>query len=162
MTPASATSSATDFDFFFGHWSVQHRRLRQRLVGCTEWDAFTGTCRTQPMLDGAANVDDNWLDLPGGAYRALTLRSFDPTTRLWAIWWLDGRQPHQLDVPMRGSFADGVGLFLADEVIGGRAVRVRFLWSHITPQSCRWEQAFSVDGGETWEANWVMTMSRCD
>mgnify|MGYP000535290962 CR=1 FL=1 len=98
------TASVHDFDFFHGDWRVQHRRLRARLAGCDDWDTFDGTSRVRPLLGGAGNVDDNALDLPGGAYRAVTLRSCDPATGLWSIWWLDGRWPHRLDVPMVGRF----------------------------------------------------------
>lgn len=155
-------STASDFDFFHGHWQVSHRRLKRRLAGCTEWEAFSGRSHCEPLLGGAGNVDDNELELPSGTYRAATLRSFDPGTGEWAIWWLDGRHPHQIDTPMRGSFSEGVGRFFADDQFEGRSIRVRFLWSHITPQSARWEQAFSEDGGETWEVNWVMDFERLD
>lgn len=102
-------------------------------------------------------MDDNYLDLPGGAYRAVTMRAFDPTTRQWSIWWLDGRNPGSLGDPMRGSFENGVGCFLADDVLQGRNIKVRFLWYPSKDGSPRWEQAFSEDNGQTWETNWIMT-----
>jgi hypothetical protein len=151
-----------DFDFLFGRWQVRHQRLKERLVGCTQWDTFEGRSSAWPLLDGFGNVDDNWIHLPGGAYRAATLRAFDPASATWSIWWLDGRYPDRIDVPMRGSFSDGVGRFLADETIGGRPVRVRFLWSDITATTCRWQQAFSVDRGDSWEINWLMDFTRTD
>lgn len=160
-TPAPAHPGAADFDFLLGRWRVTHHRLRERLVGDDRWDTFGGRSTLRPLLGGLGNVDDCEIDLPSGPYRAVTLRSFDPTTGLWAIWWLDGRHPHRLDTPMRGRFeADGVGRFHADEQIDGRPVRVRFLWSHVTPHACRWEQAFSTDGGAHWEVNWVMAFDR--
>lgn len=70
-----------DFDFFFGHWNVNHRRLQERLQGDTNWDVFGGTCEVRPILGGLGHVDDNVIELPGGAYRAATLRTFDPATR---------------------------------------------------------------------------------
>jgi hypothetical protein len=149
-----------DFDFIFGSWRVRHRRLKDRFAQCDDWEEFSGTATAQPLLGGLGNVDDNVLDLPGGAYRAVTLRAFDPKTQTWAIWWLDGRNPHHLDVPTIGSFAEGTGTFLADDTFDGRPVRVRFLWSRIKAQSCRWEQAFSVDGGRNWETNWFMDFER--
>jgi hypothetical protein len=158
--PRTSASGSHDFDFFFGEWRVHHRRLRARLANCDEWEVFAGTCRTQPLLGGAGNVDDNVIDLPSGTYRAITLRAFDPSTRKWAIWWLDGRHPHRLDVPMIGGFADGLGVFLAEDTLDGRPITVRFLWSRMTRDSCRWEQAFSPDGGVSWETNWVMDFSR--
>lgn len=158
--PPTTAGSAADFDFLIGNWRVQHRRLQTRLAGCTSWDAFEGSASVQKVLGGQGNVDDNWLGLPGGAYRALTLRSFDAGSGLWSIWWLDGRHPGSLDAPMVGGFSDGQGRFYADDSLNGRAIRVRFLW---TPRSelglPRWEQAFSVDAGLSWEDNWVMDFS---
>ena len=166
-TPSTASRSdnapadgRADFDFFFGRWAVSHRRLRKRLAGDTSWDAFGGTCDTRPILGGLGNFDDNVIDLPGGSYRAATLRTFDPETRQWSIWWIDGRNPLTIDVPMRGTFADGVGTFLCEDVFEGRPIQVRFLWSRITGDSPRWEQAFSPDGGKTWETNWIMDFAR--
>lgn len=153
-------AGARDFDFLQGRWEVHHRRLARRLAGCTDWDEFGGTTELRPLLGGLGNVDDNVIDLPGGSYRAASLRAYDAATRQWSIWWLDGRHPQRIDAPLRGAFADGVGTFYADETFEGRPIRVRFLWSHIEPRSCRWQQAFSDDGGRTWETNWVMDFKR--
>jgi hypothetical protein len=150
----------SSFDFLIGDWTVRHQRLKERLVGCTEWEVFPGTCRMQPLLDGQANVDDNVLELPSGTYRAAAIRAYDPVTRQWSIWWLDSRQPHDLGTPVVGAFADGTGTFYADDILDGRAIRVRFLWTGITPVSARWQQAFSQDGGVTWETNWIMEFER--
>lgn len=150
-----------DFDFFFGSWSVKHRYRKAWLAGSDEWIEFTGTCHAQPTMGGAGNMDDNVLDKPGGTYRAMTVRTYDPKTQSWQIWWFDGRNPHgPVDPPMVGTFQDGVGTFLADDTVGGKKVKVRFLWSRITPTSCQWEQAFSEDGGTTWETNWIMENTR--
>jgi len=77
-----------------------------------------------------------------------------------SIWWLDARNPSRLDPPVIGGFKDGIGTFVAEDTFNGRPILVRFLWSDITATSCRWEQAFSTDGGETWEVNWVMESTR--
>ncbi|MDM4767088.1 DUF1579 domain-containing protein [Pelomonas sp. SE-A7] len=146
-----------DFDFLIGDWRVSHRRLNHRLAGCQDWTEFDGLSSARLVLGGQGNLDENLLHLPGGSYRALTLRSYDPASRTWAIWWLDGRHPGQLDVPVRGGFdADGVGSFYADDQLDGRPIRVRFLWLARTGQAPRWEQAFSADGGQSWETNWTM------
>ncbi|WP_136616712.1 MULTISPECIES: DUF1579 domain-containing protein [Mesorhizobium] len=150
----------SDFDFFFGTWDVSHRRLQKRLTDDTNWDEFTGTCEVSPLLGGLGNVDDNVIELPDGAYRAATVRTFDPATRQWSIWWIDGRNPLIIDVPVRGAFVDGVGTFLCEDVFDGRPIRVRFLWSEIAQNTARWEQAFSQDGGTTWETNWIMEFAR--
>jgi hypothetical protein len=149
-----------DFDFYMGLWRVHHRRLKERLVGSDEWEEFEGTSRAWPLLDGAGNVDDNVLELPAGTYQAVSLRSFDPWSDTWSIWWLDGRNPGQLDPPVVGRFRDGIGTFIADDILDGQPILVRFIWSDITDRSCRWEQSFSPDGGETWEVNWIMESTR--
>lgn len=154
------TSSSRDFDFFIGTWRVRHRRLRERLVGCDDWVEFYGTCDTRTLLGGCGNIDDNVLDLPDGPYRAVTLRSLDPATGLWSIWWLDGRFPHRFDPPVVGGFAAALGSFFADDMLNGVPIRVRFLWRATDPQAPYWEQAFSTDGGNTWETNWTMDFVR--
>jgi hypothetical protein len=153
--------SAQDFDFFFGSWIVNHRQLKQRLSGSTEWIEFHGTITAHPLLGGAGNFDDNVIEKPGGTYRAATLRTYDEAADAWAIWWFDGRVPHgKVDPPMIGRFADGVGTFFADDTLDGKPIKVRFVWSCITAKSCRWEQAFSPDGGASWEVNWIMDVTR--
>ncbi len=153
-------NGASDFDFLFGDWRVAHRRLSRRLVGDNDWREFAGAMNARPILGGLANIDDNWLDLPGGAYRAASLRSFDPQTNQWAIWWLDHRHPHSLDVPVLGRFECGVGAFFADDVFEGRPIRIRFLWTRTDSPSPQWEQAFSADGGASYETNWIMQFTR--
>lgn len=159
--PESAIPGVHDFDFLIGRWRVHHRRLKERLANNHEWVEFEGTLAAQQLMDGSANVDDNVFELPGGISRGVALRSFDAKSQQWAIWWLDGSTPlGPLDPPVRGSFHDGVGTFYADDTFKQKPVRIRFTWSHITPTSCHWEQAFSPDAGKSWETNWVMDFKR--
>lgn len=154
--------SPNDFDFFHGSWRVAHRRLTRRLAGSDDWEEFGGTCSTWPLLAGLGNIDDNVVNLPAGSYRAVTLRSFDPGSGNWSIWWLDARFPHQLDPPLVGGFRDGRGLFLAEDMLDGRPICVRFIWTPDADGGPQWEQAFSDDGGATWETNWVMRFTQTD
>lgn len=151
-----------DFDPFFGTWAAKHRKLRKRLAGSKDWDEFDGTQTCLPMLGGTGNLVDNFFDIPGGAYRGLTLRSYDPASKTWAIWWLDSRSPSRIDVPVIGRFENGIGTFYADDTFEGRPIRMRFLWSGVTATTRRWEQAFSPDGGKTWETNWTVDLTRTD
>jgi hypothetical protein len=153
------TGAPGDFDFLVGSWTVRHSRLNGRLVDSDDWQAFDGACTMWKTLGGAGNVDDNALELPAGAYRAMTVRAFDPESRQWSIWWLDQRTG-TIDPPVRGGFTDGVGVFFGDDVHNGRPVKVMFRWSRITANAAHWEQAFSPDGGQTWETNWRMQFTR--
>lgn len=159
------SDGSRDFDFLFGAWAVRHRRLVKRLAGSSDWAEFAGESTTRPTLGGSGNIEDNLIHLPEGAYRAVALRSYDAASGKWAIWWLDGRAPHQLDVPVVGGFKGGVGTFLADDMFEGRPIKVRFLWRHGNggegdANYCRWEQAFSADDGKSWETNWIMDFRR--
>lgn len=149
-----------DFDFLVGRWKVQHRRLRERLAGSDQWDAFGGTLVNWPVLGGKGNVGDNVMEFPSGTVRGIGLRAFDDASGDWSSWWLDGREPSTIAAPVRGRFADGIGTFVGDDTHKGRAVKTRVLWSRITPTSARWEQSMSADNGATWESNWVSDFTR--
>jgi len=149
------TGDVHDFDIFVGRWRTQQRRLKERLVGSTEWIEFEGVQDFRLLLGGAGNMTDNLFQLPDGPYRGVTVRAFDPKTKSWAIWWLDGNRPHKIDVPVIGRFENGSGAFYADDKFDGKPIKVRFLWKDIKADSRRWEQAFSPDGGKTWETNWT-------
>ena len=150
-----------DFDFLVGHWQVHHRKLKKRLVDSHDWIEFEGTLFSQPLMGGYANVDDDVFEVPGGTYRGVAPRSFDAKSGQWSIWWMDSRTSlAPMDPPVRGSFHNGVGTFYADDTEGGKPVRLRFLWSQITPTSCHWEQAESIDGGKTWETDWIQDLKR--
>jgi hypothetical protein len=159
MLPDLDPAAPADFDFIIGDWRVLHERLNSRLTDCSEWTRFEGLTSTRKTLGGWGNVEDNLLHLPSGPYRAVAMRAFDKATGTWAIWWLDGRSPHTLDVPVRGGFEGGVGRFYADDQLDGRPIRVRFTWSMPDNGHPRWEQAFSPDGG-SWETNWRMQFIR--
>lgn len=154
------TGHPDDFDFLVGDWRVAHQRLNGRLIGSTDWNQFEGVCRMWKLMDGLGNVEDHWLDLPSGAYRAVGLRLFSPQTRQWAIWWLDSRDPHTIDPPVRGGFEGGIGTFIARDTLEHRPILVRFRWSETNTTAPRWEQAFSADDGATWEPNWRMRFTR--
>ena len=90
----------------------------------------------------------------------LSLRFFDPKTRLWSIYWTDTGRSGLLEPPVVGSFSDGVGVFECDDTFDGRPIIVRYVWSEMTATTARWEQSFSEDGGKTWETNWTVQHTR--
>jgi len=151
---------SSDFEFLYGSWLVEHKRLKHRLAGRDEWEAFAGTCVVYPLLDGQANVDDNVLHAPSGTYRASSLRVSDPSTGKWSIRWIDGRHPGSVEQAVIGTFQDGIGTFYGKDTCNGEAVTVRFRWSDIHDDTATWQQAFSADSGKTWEANWIMIFRR--
>lgn len=147
------------FAFQTGNWRVRHRKLKARLSGSTEWIEFDGTCRAWELLGGEGNVDDHFLDDPAGAYHAATYRRTDPAMGRWSIWWFDPRFD-TLEPPVHGGFEDGVGTFYGEAELADRPIKVRFIWSDVGPHRARWEQAFSPDGGASWETNWIMSFER--
>jgi len=147
-----------NFDFFVGTWtSIQSRRAKI-LADCDEWYDFPAETRCWSVLGGAGSVDE--VIFPTQGFSGLTVRTFDPATENWSIYWASTRVGFALP-PQVGRFDDeGVGRFLSDDVFEGRPVTVLYKWFDIQPDSCRWEQSFSVDGGETWEANWTAAFTR--
>jgi hypothetical protein len=152
-------SDVSDFDFWMGDWKVQNRRLRKRLAGSDEWEEFEAESKAWPILGGLGNEDTYRTDHDGG-FVGMSFRFFDPITREWSIYWADSRRPGLLDPPVVGSFTGDTGVFEGDDIFRGKPIRVRFTWSRVTTPSPRWEQAFSDDGGETWETNWVNDFTR--
>ena len=159
-----AHKPSADFDFFMGIWKCRHRYRVRRLAECHDWIEFDGTCAARKILGGYGNADESEIGLPGNHFRGMSLRTWDPERRLWSIYWLDSRQPAHLAPPVRGGFqetrAGRLGTFLGDDEFKGRPIRVRYLWSRITAGTARWEQAFSLDEGNTWETNWIMDFTR--
>jgi hypothetical protein len=161
-----STSTATttnDFDFLVGSWNVASRRLKELLVGSDEWDEFPGRSTCRRFFDGAGSFDV--VDFPTKGWRGISLRLFDPKREEWTIYWANSRTG-LLQPPVVGRFVDGRGEFYGDDTHDGTPdgtpVRARFLWTDITDDSAHWEQAFSVDGGRTWETNWIMDLRRAD
>lgn len=149
----------TDFDFLTGTWKVHHRRLKERLKGSTEWEQFEGTCVDKKILNGLGNFDEVIMHRETGTFNAVAMRLFDINSKEWSIYWAAGTSG-MLGIPLVGIFKDGRGEFYSHETFEGRYIFCRFIWSNITANSCQWEQAFSVDGGKTWETNWIMEHER--
>ena len=150
-------SSPHDFDFFHGEWHVLHRCRTDFLDPDSTWEEFTGTTLCRPLFDGAANIDE--IDLPRLGSKGLTLRLFDPETGQWSLNRSSSRSG-KLDPPVCGRFEGDRGEFYGDDTHDGKDVRVRFVWSGFSERAARWDQAFSVDTGETWSINWIMEFSR--
>ena len=151
--------TARDFDFWMGSWTGHNRRLRERLAACDEWDEFESTSIARPILAGMGNEDVFLTDYAGG-FVGMSFRFFDPETRQWVIYWADSRRPGVLDPPVIGGFSDDAGVFEGPDTFEGRPILVRFTWLRVTAPSPRWEQAFSDDGGESWETNWITDFTR--
>jgi len=156
---ALAVGTARDFDFWMGSWNVRNRLLRARLRGSDDWEEFAATAVARPILDGLGNEDEFRTGYRGG-FVAMSFRFFDPVSRRWSIYWADARRPGQLDPPVIGGFSGDTGTFDGTDTFEGRPIRVCFVWSGVTTPAPRWEQAFSDDGGDTWETNWIMDFSR--
>ena len=159
MTDPRRPAGSDGFDFLLGRWTVRHRRLAERLKGSSDWIEFPGTLDVDPILGGAGDIDRNVLEDPKGHYLATSLRIFDPHKALWSIYWIDGRAASVAN-PLVGKFDGRVGHFYNDDELGGRPIRVRFMYEDLERSAARWSQAFSADAGTSWEVNWTMDFTR--
>jgi hypothetical protein len=148
-----------DFDFEVGVWRTHLTRRLHPLTGSAIWMEYDGTTTVRPVWNGAANLIELVVDGPAGHFAGLSLRTYNPQTHQWSLSFsniLDG----QIAAPTVGSFANGRGEFYQQDTLGGRAIMVRFVISGITRTAVHFEQAFSADGGKSWEVNWIADDTR--
>lgn len=155
-TPAKPTPGKPgDFNFLAGEWRIKHRRLPP---GAKDWDLFDGEATCWTILGGVGSVEE--LRIPSRNFSGMGLRLLDVTTRIWSDFWVNAKSGVLTTPGQTGSFENGAGIFISDDVDDGKPIKARGLWDQITPTSCRWSQAISRDGGRTWEDNWVMLWTR--
>jgi hypothetical protein len=159
VTTPAARDGSHDFDFEFGSWKMHLARLLHPLTGSTTWVAYDGTSVVRKVWDGRANLGEIELDGPAGHIEGLSLRLYDPAAHQWGLSFSNSRGGG-LGPATVGGFKDGRGEFYDQETLDGHAIFVRFVFSNMTPASFRIEQAFSADGGQTWETNWISTFTR--
>lgn len=151
-------SQITDFDFLTGHFDVTHRVLKPS----GEWNEFAGTSSGRTHFDGAVSVEEARFPTDGNLADAgygLALRIYDPAEQVWAIYWVNSRTG-KLQPPVRGRWSDGSCTLYGEDDLGDRMIPVRLRWSDVTDETARWEQAYSYDGGDTWQTNWTMDFTR--
>lgn len=146
-----------DFEFLTGTWNVKNRRRKDFLDENSEWEEFPAVTHGSNHFEGGANFDE--IEFPTKGFAGLTLRLYSPVTEQWSLYWANKRTG-TLFPPVTGRFEDGRGEFYGDDTHDGQPVRVRFIWSDISADSARWEQAFSQDDGATWVTNWIMELER--
>src|ERR1700754_928942 len=143
--------NSTGFSFLSGTYDVVNRRRKDFLDpadGADRWEEFPGVSRASVHFDGRASFDE--IEFPTKGYAGLTVRLYDPAADAWSLYWASQRTG-TLYPPVIGRFQpDGTGVFHGDDEYEGKQVKVRFLWSEITPSTAHWEQAFSLDEGQTW------------
>ncbi len=162
--PPGGRDGSHDFDFTLGTWHTHIKRLQHPLSGSATWYEVDGTVTIRPIWDGnGSDIEELELDSPNGHVEGLTLRLYDPQARQWNLSWSNASDG-TLGQPLIGEFAakDGRGEFVDQETYNGRTILVRQVYSDITATAHHFEQAFSDDGGKTWEPNWVATLTRIE
>ena len=158
--PATERDGQHDFDFEFGHWKSHNRRLLHPLTGANDWVEFDADLVARPLWGGRANVDEVEADTPSGHIEGMSVRTYNTKSHQWYIYWANQKNGAFSLPATVGFFNDGVGEFYDQEDWNGVNILVRFTWTVTNPEQPRWEQAFSTDGGKTWETNWIATFAR--
>jgi hypothetical protein len=148
-----------DFDFEIGTWKTHVSRLVHPLTGSTTWADYDGTTVVSKVWDGRANLVELEVSGPSGHIEALSLRLYNPEAHQWSLNFSNSNGG-TLGVPTVGEFKAGRGEFYDQESLGARSILVRFVISPVNADECRFEQAFSSDGGKSWEVNWIATDTR--
>ena len=150
---------AHDFDFEIGTWKTHVSRLTHPLTGSKTWAEYDGTTVVRKVWDGRANLVELEVSGPAGHIEALSLRLYNPEAHQWSLNFSNS-SGGTLGVPTVGEFKNGRGEFFDQESLGARSILVRFVISPVSADVCHFEQAFSSDGGKTWEVNWIATDTR--
>jgi len=160
---ASANSSQNDFDFLVGKWKMYNRRLNKRLENGKDWTEFVSWDENSMILSGTANMDTySTTQMPGmegKKFEGVTLRLFDPKTKLWRLYWV-ASNVGVLDPPVVGSFENNIGHFFTRDTFNGKKIIMMFRWDARDKNNPVWGQAFSADNGNTWEWNWFNVSER--
>jgi hypothetical protein len=156
---SEARDGQHDFDFEFGRWRTTVKRLKRPLSGTNEWVTYEGTSDVHSLLGGRANLVELSIGGPAGRIEGVSLRLYHPESRQWSLHYASVANG-ELTKPLYGQFEGRRGEFYGEDEYDGRPIQVRFVISEPTPNSARFEQAFSVDGGKTWEVNWIATDTR--
>jgi hypothetical protein len=155
---AAASDQAHDFDFALGRWKARILHLKRSPAKSDDWAVWTGNVMAAKVWDRRSNIQEIYVNTPSGPITELRLCLYQPQLRQWYLYWADS-DDGVLDKPMIGRFKDGVGSFYDQEDYNGRAIFLRQRYSEITAHSYHWQQAFSSDGGATWQPNWNVTLT---
>jgi hypothetical protein len=157
---ATVRDGQHDFDFEVGSFKIHLKRLLHPLTGSTSWVEYDGTSVTRKVWDGRAQLEEFESDsAAAGHIEGLTLRLYDPQSHQWSLYWANSKGG-PIFPPQIGEFKNGRGEFYAQDMLNGKSILVRFIWSNTTTNTPHFEQSFSDDGGKTWEANWITDQTR--
>jgi hypothetical protein len=159
VAPPTPQDGRHDFDFHMGVWKTHISRLIHPLSGSSVWTAYDGVSTVRSVWNGKASLFELEASGPAGHLEGVGLRLYDPAARQWNLNWTNS-SIGKLDAPMVGEFRNGRGEFYGPDTLNSRTILVRNGFYDIKPNSSRFEQAFSPDGGKTWETNWIMTFDR--
>jgi len=148
-----------DFDPLVGRWKYHLKRRLHPLTGSNTWVELDGTGECSKVWGGRAQLDTIEVDGSTGHIEGLTLRTYDPQSHQWRLYWANSKNGI-VDPPQVGEFKNGHGEFFAQDTINGKSILVRYVWTDMTTTSPHFEQSFSDDGGKTWEVNWITDQTR--
>ena len=149
-----------DWDYLMGDWTSVQRRMKKRWTSNPEWDEFPGTTTYLQYMGGLVNIDET--DFPTRGFAGVTLRAFSTEKKRWSIYWINSRTGSSPRPWSAATAATCPSYFYGDDEDedDGVPIVARFIRTKNRPDGDRWEQAFSKDGGKTWETNWTADFTR--
>jgi hypothetical protein len=164
QTPPAASATNTerdgqhDFDFELGTCKSHISRRLHPLTGSTTWVKMEAIVVVR-KVEWRRQSDGARVRQPDRSLRRIEpapLQSPIPSMELQFFQHNDGTMAQ----PLIGEFKNGRGEFIDQEPFNGKTILVRQVFTDITPDSHHFEQAFSDDGGKTWEPNFIATLTR--
>jgi hypothetical protein len=146
-----------DFDSLAGTWKARTKYRAHPFAESDTWIEFDGTESFQKIWDGAM------LELSASAGTngpvGLMLYTYNPQSHQWYVYFAS-RKGGTVGLPNVGQFRNGQGEFFVQDMLNGKSLLNRYIWSQVASNSPHFEESWSSDGGRTWEPVRIVDLAR--
>jgi hypothetical protein len=149
-----------DFDFNIGVWHTHIVRIVDPFGSNSDAVELNGTVTVRKVWDGKAQLEEIETDGPKGHWEGLTLFLYNPSARQWSQSFVNSKVGKVSGSPNVGEFRDGIGVLVGQDTVNDRAILIRAVWSDIKPNSHKYEESYSNDGGMTWNRSFTANLTR--
>jgi Protein of unknown function (DUF1579) len=158
-TPTPAVHDGQhDFDFNIGVWHTHIKRTLDPFASSSESVELNGTVSVRKVWDGRAQLEEIEADGPKGHWEGLTLFLYNPSAHQWSQAFVNSKVG-TLSSNV-GELKDGRVVLIGQDTLNNKTILVRAVWSDIKPDSHKYEESYSNDGGTTWARSFVANLTR--
>jgi hypothetical protein len=146
-----------DFDSLIGTWKAHTKYRAHPFAESDTWLEFDGTESFKNIWDGAILELSEVARAKGPV--GLMLYTYNPQSHQWSVYFAS-RKDGKVGLPNVGEFKNGRGEFFVQDMLNGKSLLNRYVWSQIVSSSPHFEESWSNDGGRTWELVRIVDLAR--